>query len=477
MIFRYKCSALGLIFFLLGTCGCKKFVEIAPPETELVTASVFDKNAAASAAQTGIYTQLYNTSVSFHISLDGGLLSDEFYNYNSNTSSLTQEYINGMVANNSYGQWSVAYNFIYQENAILEALAGNNALTPSVVQQLTGEALFVRAYWHFYLTTCYGDIPIVTSTDYAVNNTISRSPRALVFQQIVADLQKAQSLMSSNFVNADDTSFSAQTERVRPTKWAATALLARAYLYLGNWTGADSAASAVIGNAMFRLPVLDSVFLKNSSETIWQVQIPTPPSKNTEDGQFYVLTSAPNGTTNSGVTLSPQLLSAFEPGDKRFVHWVDSIVFPGATYYFPYKYKGTAVTFTATGTVTEYNMMLRLAEQYLIRAEAEAQLNQLTAAANDINTIRTRAGLGGTSAATQADLLTAILHERQVELFTEWGYRWFDLVRTGNVNAVMGAPGNVTHYKGGAWVAADTLFPIPQSEINLNGNLTQNVGY
>lgn len=465
--------SLLVILTMAFVAGCKKFVEIAPPETQLVTASVFTNNATATVAQISIYTQMYNNSVSFHLSLDGGLLSDEFVNYNSNTS-LVQEYMNGMTAASSPGEWGVAYSTIYQENAILGALTNNSALSPAVVRQLTGEALFLRAFWHFYLTNCWGDVPLVITTDYTVNNVISRSPRAAVMQQIVADLQNAETLLNSNFVNADDTS-TAQAERVRPTKWAAAALLARAYLYQGNWSGADSAATAVIGNSTFNLSGLDSVFLKNSRETIWQIQTPTPASKNTSDGNSYILTSAPSAT-NSDVTLSPQLLSAFEPGDLRYKHWVDSATFTGTTYHFPYKYKvGTQAPFS--GTVVEYTMVLRLAEQYLIRAEAEAHLNQLTNAVADINIIRARAGLGGTTAASQADLLRAILHERQVELFTEWGHRWFDLIRMGAVDTVMGPPGNVTQFKQGTWAATDTLYPIWQSEISINSRLGQNAGY
>lgn len=475
MKFSYKYSIL-ITLVVAASASCKKFVGIAPPHTQLVTASVFNNNGSATAAQTGVYANMFNNSVSWHISYDNGLLSDEFTNYASLSSAGGQEYLNQLVATTEYGEWPTAYTFIYQENAILEALSGNKALSPAVVQQLTGEALFIRAFWHFYLTNCYGDVPLVTTTDYTINNVIQRSPRTAIFQQIIVDLQRAEGLLSSNFVNADDTSSSAQTERVRPTKWVAASLLARAYLYMGNWTAADSAATAVIANSsLFSLTGLDSVFLKNSREAIWQIQTPTPPpaNTNTEDGNSYILTSAPS--TSSGVTLSPQLLNAFESGDQRSRHWVDSIVLSGTPYYFPYKYKKTVSNFT--GTVNEYTMVLRLAEQYLIRAEAEAQLNQLTLAANDINIIRTRAGLGGTTASSQSDLLKAILHERQVELFTEWGHRWFDLVRTGAADTVMGAPGNVTQYKGGTWVATDTLYPIPQSEINLNPNLSQNNGY
>lgn len=465
---KYNCRWFFIGSLLFGM-GCKKFIQIEPPPTQLVTASVFNSNATATDAQTGIYTKMINTSLNF--SVDNGLLSDELTNYGT---SYTTLYTNKLVATQDYGLWSVAYNYIYQENALLQAIAGNSTLSPAVVKQLSGEALFIRAFWHLHLTNCYGDVPLVTTTNYVVNDSISRSPRAAVFQQIVADLQSAEKLLNSNFVNADDTSTNAQTERVRPTKWTAAALLARVYLYMGNWQGADSAATAVIGNsALFGLTGLDTVFLKNSRETIWSLQTPLPAAQNTQDGTFYVLTAAPN--SSNGVAISPQLQGAFEPGDNRYTHWVGSVTAGGTTYYFPHKYKGTKANYT--GTVTEYTMVLRLGEQYLIRAEAEAHLNELSDATADLNTIRARAGLGGTTAGTQADLLTALLHERQVELFVEWGHRWFDLIRMGAADTVMGAPGNVCQFKNGSWVATDTLYPIPQGDRLIDPNLSQNPGY
>jgi hypothetical protein len=142
----------------------------------------------------------------------------------------------------------------------------------------------------------------------------------------------------------------------------------------------------------------------------------------------------------------------------------------GVTYDYADKYKIGLVN----EATAEYDVVLRLGEQYLIRAEARAEENNLTGSAADLNFIRTRAGLPNTTATSQAALLAAILHERQVELFTEWGHRWFDLKRTGNLNAVMGA---VTPIKGGTWTASGALYPIPQSEITLDPKLTQNEGY
>jgi hypothetical protein len=121
-------------------------------------------------------------------------------------------------------------------------------------------------------------------------------------------------------------------------------------------------------------------------------------------------------------------------------------------------------------------MVLRLAEQYLIRAEAEANEGDSTDAIDDLNVIRNRALLPNYSANVNGSLLSAILHERQVELFTEWGHRWFDLIRTNSADSVMGIIAPLKH---GSWNDNNDqeLYPIPQTARNLDMNLTQNPGY
>jgi starch-binding outer membrane protein, SusD/RagB family len=118
-------------------------------------------------------------------------------------------------------------------------------------------------------------------------------------------------------------------------------------------------------------------------------------------------------------------------------------------------------------------MVLRLAEQYLIRAEANLKLGDLAGAASDINTIRSRAGLGNTPASTETDLLHAIAQERRIELFTEWGHRWLDLRRYGIVDAVLGP------LKGASWNTTDQLYPIPLTQIQNDPAMShaQNPGY
>ena len=456
---------------LLVLVSCKKFVEVAPPITQLVTTDVFNNSSSATSAQIVIYSKMANNSESYLMAQYTGLMDDELANH-SNNQFFKLAYINALSSTSTPGPWTRAYNYIFQANAVISGLENNKTINNSIRQQLIGEAKFVRAFWHFYLTNLYGDIPLVTSIDYTINSIANRTPKSKVYQQIINDLKDSESLLNSNFVDASDTSIT--VERVRPTKWAAAALLSRVYLYTGDYTNAEAKSTEVINKTdLFSLcPDLNNVFLANSTEAIWQLATPLPTSYNTADGNSFILRSAPSTNTNNSSTISPQLLASFEQGDKRKTNWIgtftpDSINF----YYFPYKYK-----VYQSSTVTEYVMVLRLAEQYLIRAESRANLNNLSAAASDLNIIRSRAGLAGSSAVTQTDLLAAIFHERQNEFFTEWGHRWLDLIRTGNANAVMSL---VTPQKGGVWSSDNhqLLFPIPQSEINLDHNLTQNPGY
>ncbi len=123
------------------------------------------------------------------------------------------------------------------------------------------------------------------------------------------------------------------------------------------------------------------------------------------------------------VYLSHSLLGSFEDNDERKSNWIDSVIVGSDTFYYPFKYKIAQFG----DPVSEYLMVLRLSEQYLIRAEARANQGNLIGASEDLNLIRIRAGLTNTLAVSQQELISAIMHERQTELFTECGHRWFDL--------------------------------------------------
>jgi starch-binding outer membrane protein, SusD/RagB family len=466
------------LFLIVQIClcfalpACKKFVEVSPPVTSITSADVYGSNTSAASVLTGIYSNITSSAVlgggPASIGYLCGVAADELKDYSSGTP-------DAVFYTNSYTPltdpfWIFLYNQIYVCNAAIEGLTNSSTISLAMKNQLLGEAKFCRAFLHFYATNLYGDVPLATSTNYEVNNVIHRSPQLLVYQQIIADLQAAQSLLNNNFV---DPTGATTTDRIRPNKGAATSLLARVYLYQQKWDSAELEASSVISNrTLYSLDTLNGVFLKNSTEAIWQmpgVYI----GYNTVDAIYYILTSPP-GTGYFNVAISPQLIASFEAGDGRFSNWLETFTDPTSSqvYYYPYKYK--VGNYDPSNTVTEYMMVLRLGEQYLIRAEARAEQGNLPGAIEDLDTIRTRAGLGITTATTEADLLKAIYHERQVELFTEWGHRWFDLKRTDSVNSVMTV---VTPQKDGNWASYKALLPIPFSEIQVNMNLTQNPGY
>ena len=485
IIHRYLvCLSLSLIAALaILVSGCKKFITVPPPSTSINNANVFTTNATAIATLTQIYAVLSAGDQAFSgpasTYLYPALSADELTLYDVNNVSYNLFYKNSLVPTNTgvgLDYWQSNYQLINNCNVAIEGLNTSTSLTPPVKSQLLGEAYFMRAYFYFNLVNLYGDAALATTSDYKVNDALARSPKVQVYQQIISDLTVAESLLSKTFV--DGTVITNTTARVRPTYWAAAALLAKTYLYNGNLTGDQSnysnaitESSKVIGSSLFSLSSLNSVFLANSSETIWSLQpVKTNPTANTGEGEIFVLpATGPNASGTYPVYLSNYVLNAFESGDLRRTNWVSSVIVGANTYYFPNKYKkGLAST-----PATENIVMFRLAEQYLIKAEAEANLNNVAASQLDLNMVRSRASLSNTTASTQALLLSAILHERQIELFTE-GHRWFDLKRTGTVDAVMSI---VCAQKGGSWSSYKQWYPINYSEIQANSNLIQNQGY
>jgi hypothetical protein len=468
----------------LGFMSCKKMLEVDAPSTSITGGNVFDNDVTAAAVLTGLYTKLSGTSsTSFDVNTTTfwtGLSADELSLWSGVSDETQIAFYNNSLLSNKLSDhalkfWEPLYRNIFSCNSAIEGLLEAKDLTPTIRLQLLGEAKFMRAYFYFYLVNLFGDIPLVLSTDYKLNSGLSRSSKILVHQQIIADLKDAQNLLSENYLKANaQTPYSAGTEeRVRPTKWAATALLSRIYLYTQDWVQAEAQANTIIDNAsLYYLEDLSSVFLKNSTEAIWQLFPVGSYVTNTQEAYVFII--PPTGPSSNGtnpVYISPQQLNSFELNDQRKNNWVSSVTAGSETFYFPFKYKAHA----PNAPVSEYTIMLRLGEQYLIRAEARAEQNNISGAQDDLNAIRNRAGLLNTSANDKPSLLTAILHERQVELFTE-GHRWFDLKRTGKVDEVMSV---VTPLKGGTWNTNWQLYPLPFYDLekvpNLRGH--QNPGY
>ncbi|HEX9504016.1 MAG TPA: RagB/SusD family nutrient uptake outer membrane protein [Patescibacteria group bacterium] len=457
-------TTLSFIICIINS-GCKKLVHIGEPVNTITSAEAFNNENTATSAVLGIYNSLDPLNLSFgngEITLYCGLSSDEL-NFFDETDIYTMEFEKNTLDQTNYfitPFWTPAYSAVYRANAAIEGLEASSTISNKTKNQLLGEAKFLRGFCTFYLTNLFGDIPLITTTAWAQTASMGRTSQTKVYQQIIGDLNDAENLLP------DDYSISGGA-RTRVNKWAASALLARTYLYIGKWDSAEYFSTSVINNTnTYKLSSdLNQVFKANSTEAIWQLETyNTYPYATIEGSRIIPYDS----TVNPDFYLTKQLLASFETGDLRKIAWVDSSSYSGIYYYYPFKYK---VRVGSQDNIVENYTVLRLAEQYLIRAEARAhQGNNLIGAEDDLNVIRMRSGLSATNPTNQTDLLTAVYHERQIELFSEWGHRWLDLKRTGQANSILKPI--KSH-----WTDNAQLYPIPYSEIKLSPTLKQNPGY
>jgi hypothetical protein len=436
--------------------SCDDFVEVELPNSQLTADAVFEDQATANAAMTEIYAKIRAYGVlsgsTFGLGLQLGIYADEldFYGYES----LNLFYNNSIVASNAdiKSLWDTSYNQIYAANAVIEGVEKSVNLSLTERAQLKGEALFVRALIHFYLANVFGDVPYITTTNYELNRMATRTTVSEVYNLIKVDLEQALQLLPEDYLTFN---------RTRPNKYTAHALLARVNLYAGLWEEALNETSTIINNTqLYVYEDLSTMFLKESKSTIWQID-PGYNGGNASESFTYNFTSTPPPL----VALSSNLMNTFSNNDQRKALWTKAITDGTTTWVHPFKYK------YYSGSSVEYSIIFRLSEMYLIRAEARAQSGDLSGAKEDLNVIRSNAGLSNTTAMTQVEILDAILKERRLELFTEFGHRFFDLKRFNKIQIVL------SEVKSG-WDASDILFPIPEAELNLNPNLLpQNPGY
>jgi starch-binding outer membrane protein, SusD/RagB family len=491
---------LCIVAFVISitTYSCNKLVESAVPSESLADANVYTTDATSVAVLNGIYAVANNNPFQGNqgISVLTGLSADELTPFNgiATINTLFYYYTNSLTQKIGFPQvgaenWSTFYKMIFRCNAAIEGLSLSKSLTSVVKQQLLGEARFFRAFCFFYLVNLFGDVPLPLTTDPEINTRLGRTSKTQVYDQIIADLQFAEENLSADFLK--ETLVASTLERVRPSKWAAVALLARVYLYTNQWEMSEAKASEVINHkTLFELLSLNDVFKKNSREAIWQLQ-PTGANFNTVEAQVLVIPQNGLNITTNFVFLSDTLINSFEPEDLRAKHgnWIDTTIYKltstlNDTVSYVNKYKLNLQDTTikgpkATDNMKEYFMMLRLGEQYLIRAEARAQLGRITEARDDLNAIRKRAFSPEKpiSANDKASLLIAILHERQVELFMELGHRWLDLKRTEKIDEIMKG---ITPLKsnGSPWQSYQQWYPLPRtSDVEIASNLVQNEGY
>ena len=344
----------------------------------------------------------------------------------------------------------------------MEGVRESDKINEPLKSRMIGQALFIRAFCHFYLVNIFGDVPYIKSAEYQVNSIVSRDPVIEVFKLIEHDLIEARMLLASNYEAYDEA-------RIFPIQYAADALLARLYLYQEDWGKAEESSSRVIESAsLFSLVDLADVFKADSREAIWQLA-----SSTDYTWEGATLVPGPWFEITKYAVLSNEAISSFDDGDTRRSEWVGMYVgTAGDTLYYPFKYKSNGFD---SYSFVERSTVFRLAEQYLIRAEARVHLGRITDALYDINAIRSRAKLPSIELSSLAghpdEMLNLIGQERRIELMAEGGHRWFDLKRLGIADEVLSLvkPG---------WRAEAVLYPIPESELSVNSNLyPQNPGY
>ena len=353
---------------------------------------------------------------------------------------------NNILPENGFvrGMWISCYDGINVANNVIVKVPTIADMTEDERNAALAELYFIRALNHFNLLNYFGAIPLklqptvgVTGLD-APRNSVSE-----VYAKIIEDLTFASVYLRTSGV------------KTRATKYAAKALLARVYLYKGDYAQASTLASEVIEEGNYTiLPNYADIFAGDeSSESIFEIYF-----SQTERNRIaeYNFPKSLNGRRE--VQPDPSVLAAYEVNDSRYNA---SVAFAGIEPY--------AIKYDDLSLGADNFIVIRLAEMYLIRAEAKTNLNgDIAAIKEDINVIRQRANLNSTNANTISQLVTAIEKERRVEFAFE-GHRWFDLVRTGRAIELLP---NVSS-------STQTLFPIPSDEIQTNNSpgMVQNPGY
>lgn len=455
-------KSLYFLAFIVLFGSCQKFIEIDNPIDKINASNVFTDDATATSAVLGMYARLVTVSPAFSngaITIHLGTSADEL-NYTGSATDMSTFYTNSLNSANFtlYRDfWRYPYETIYHANSCIEGLTNATLITPSLKTQLLGEAYFIRAFCYYYLVNNFGDVPLLTTTDFEMNAVKPRTSTTEVLNLVKEDLKLAVGMLSPTYPSAG---------RLRANKFTAMALLNRVYLQQQDWEKVEQTADEIITSKVYSLETdLTKTFLKESKEAFWELALPDNNTLNTVEANRFI----PVATANiiPTFTLTQSLYNAFENGDLRKTNWVGAKMVNNVTYYYPFKYK-------VRGAIakTEHCIVMRLPEIYLNRAEARIHLKDISGALADLNIIRNRANPTWPSFnSTDINVAqNAIQKEKRIEYFAEWGHRWYDLKRSGQLNEVISVVKT-------NWKETAALFPIPSTEILVNKNLIQNPGY
>ena len=391
----------------------------------------------------------------------------------------------GRAYEGPFGIWQYCYKGIENANWVIESVP-QIPMDPTRRNAIVGEALFLRAYYHFMLTKNFRDVIIrLSPSKQEADALLPESPQADVFKQILADLDDAASKLPS---------YNAATVKGRASKEVALGLYAKAALYAGNWAAAKDKAQQVISSGRYSLlPSVTDLYdvTKEDAARAENMFSFEGESGNNQDWTYAMGLYGPRnsqgrdyGNSTFGSIFAYQsFYNSFNPADKRRL-LLDTNYFDRNNQLVaqkditPITTRGVLVKKymdkNSSGDRNRCNIpLLRLADLYLIAAEAEARAGSVANAYPYINAVRTRAGLPNLAAGLGVeDFVKAVLQERSWELFAE-GDRWFDLTRTNTFLAAVAAAVNDV-YPVRTPQARNRYFPIPQDEIRANPKIKQN---
>lgn len=446
---------LSYIFFIF-LMGCSEFLDVETPKNQIDTQKVFNDERTANAAMATVYSSMRNSGfLSGNREGIGSLLgayTDELEVVTNQALGVKYFYDLNIQANNMSlkNLWDITYKQIYIVNQMIVGIEQSQLLEENIKLQLLGESLGLRGILHFYLAQTFGSVPYITSIDYELNKSVEKLNEQEVIHKAIRDLEDAALYLNSDFLS---------NKKLRLNKTVVQAFLARFYLYDKNWIKASEFSQMVLDDTRFELESIESVFLKDSKSAIWQLK-PEMEGRNTLEGESYIFTAVPPST----MKLQMDLVSAFESEDIRKQEWIKGF---DANNYHAFKYKQRSMT---TGGSLEYSIIIRLEEMYLIKAESAAQLEDFDTFNAILNKIRMRASLNALALTDKTQAIDAVLKERRIELFCEFGHRFYDLKRHNKLTELIDIKPN--------WLGFYNKLPLPLNELTLNNNLLpQNDGY
>lgn len=386
--------------------------------------------------------------------------------------------------------WNTLYKAVRRANVVINRVPTIN-MNETLRDRYLGEAKFLRAAFYFDLLRAWGGVPLLVDIDPKV---LPRSSKEEVYQLIEDDLLFAITALPEK-------SKYASSDLGRASKGAAKALLAKVYLFKGNFQSAATYALDVINSGEYDLEAdfdnANSVYGEQGIESVFEVS--SFGNEGIENGgNQYGNVQGVRGNPNRGWGFNRPTLSlrnSFEPGDPRLESTVIFLgeVLDGVTIAGDGSTPDASVDSHGQAEIECYNQkvwtpgnivppsfghnrrFIRFAEVLLIAAEALNENNNSVQALVHLNRVRQRAREGNNAilpdiTVTNKDQLRdIILRERRVELALE-GHRFWDLVRTNKATAVLGPLGFVA--------GKHELLPIPQTEIDLSqGALDQNPGW